>query len=780
MSSMLMNTRARTYAAVIATIVMAAAAQASRNEFIATFEGKRVAGAEVCFFRPGDGPDPIDLYLRSDEVRCLPADDVIDIPAGRWLYFIKAPGLVSMTPSLIKSAEFKKADLYGSDRTDLTPAGTLNVASLRNQISDGELLGLYVSNQNVDPSFPMLVPIPPAETNVIVPANAPLLVLAIWHGHISRMAGPFVVPVHGQMSAHAFISTPESTSLVAVWSEMAPTARQPGPHWKTLPAPSVNLVSRDKNFAPLIVPGAGVGIDGALLLFSNVPSGKATVRLGGELWQHATMPIEIASPLFVAPTPVITQPASALSVKWSAPTLPVPKSLSSCLAESARPAPPKEAHPLVRLYACEGLQPTIDPSSVDTKACRAIAAPAALNERSKSASFEGVPPGDYLLGIKEPEFPAKRAIVSLRLAERAESVLTINDFRVYGKVTRGGTAVHARLQFINGTAFTDDAGQYEAYLPSSPRNLPIRIFDCLDGHPVYTEIPTAPLRPNEPHDVEIPHNHIQIGVVDKTNALPIHDAAIEVGALIDSQGNGEFLSGGSTTDDKGSTAFDNAPPDRDLIVCATAKTYRRGCSAPFKVGTAESSSVTVELIRAGLQGRILAPAKFAPWSSIFFTAPTGIVTESVKIGEDGTFEYSKTHLAPEHVVIASNFPLFASTLGTEDSKPIEISVPQLPPSQIAVGIGPSRSQADAVIGVWLGPLYVPIDALSLHQDGRRQLSEIYGRGPLVIKDIVSPLGITVALGPRPQDLSSPIDVFTLPDASKYERKAPDAAGRVTF
>src|SRR5438046_5880673 len=50
-----------------------------RMEFIARAGGQRVAGAEVCFFKAGFGPGPVDKFAGED-LRCLPADQVIEMP----------------------------------------------------------------------------------------------------------------------------------------------------------------------------------------------------------------------------------------------------------------------------------------------------------------------------------------------------------------------------------------------------------------------------------------------------------------------------------------------------------------------------------------------------------------------------------------------------------------------------------------------------------------------------------------------------------------------------
>src|SRR5687768_15373025 len=68
------------------TACLALTAQA-RTEYFTTFEGQRLSGSEVCFFQAESDGVFSRRYFASPDVRCLPADDVIDLPTGTWNYF---------------------------------------------------------------------------------------------------------------------------------------------------------------------------------------------------------------------------------------------------------------------------------------------------------------------------------------------------------------------------------------------------------------------------------------------------------------------------------------------------------------------------------------------------------------------------------------------------------------------------------------------------------------------------------------------------------------------
>src|SRR5437899_12599192 len=63
-----------------------------RVEIIAQHDGQRVEGAEACFFHSGDGTGPLEAFLQTREVRCLPADQVLELPAGRWWSYVRDAG----------------------------------------------------------------------------------------------------------------------------------------------------------------------------------------------------------------------------------------------------------------------------------------------------------------------------------------------------------------------------------------------------------------------------------------------------------------------------------------------------------------------------------------------------------------------------------------------------------------------------------------------------------------------------------------------------------------
>src|SRR5687767_12541009 len=74
---------------------------AFRAEFIAFRDSERLAGAEVCFLQ-GDPDNQLTSYFSGSEMRCLPADKVLELPVGSWHFFGRhRDGFVTDWPGFI-------------------------------------------------------------------------------------------------------------------------------------------------------------------------------------------------------------------------------------------------------------------------------------------------------------------------------------------------------------------------------------------------------------------------------------------------------------------------------------------------------------------------------------------------------------------------------------------------------------------------------------------------------------------------------------------------------
>lgn len=73
--------RARVFSSLMLTLLVALPAVAYRREYAVTLGGQRKAGSEICFYRGVRG-DLFSLFFSPTDVRCLPADAILDFPPG--------------------------------------------------------------------------------------------------------------------------------------------------------------------------------------------------------------------------------------------------------------------------------------------------------------------------------------------------------------------------------------------------------------------------------------------------------------------------------------------------------------------------------------------------------------------------------------------------------------------------------------------------------------------------------------------------------------------------
>src|SRR5689334_11642811 len=121
-----------------------------RMEFIARAGGERVAGAEVCFFKAGLGPGPIDKFAGEENLRCLPADQVIEMPDGRWVFVVRHQGkkLLSTNPAIVNvHSAGSPDDLFHQSMEDMVKAGVLDLSRVNGALRPDDHLALYISNQ---------------------------------------------------------------------------------------------------------------------------------------------------------------------------------------------------------------------------------------------------------------------------------------------------------------------------------------------------------------------------------------------------------------------------------------------------------------------------------------------------------------------------------------------------------------------------------------------------------------------------------------------------------
>ena len=768
---------------IVVFLLLATALKAAefRVEFIARANGERVAGAEVCFFRAGYGPGPVEKFAAQEEFSCLPADKVIEVPAGRWVFVLRHQGkkLLSTNPAIMNvPAPGPPEDVFHQSIADMISAGVVDLRSVNAALRPDDRLALYISNEGTA-LLPIVIPIPRGTDSVLAPAGMPLLLLLLQHSRVLNASDAFSVAKDTHAAAAPFPKVAEDKGNVLTWIEFPPEARIPGDQWTHVASASAVLDAGGTEHKPVSPPRDGFGADGSILFFRDVPFGKHTIKLRGPFWTAAALDVEVERPgITVTTQGVVTQPAGALTVEWSVTADPI-STESDCGAADKKTAKTDSGHLAAALYTCEGLQPAQSPYGIDRTKCRRAAEANSIDARGRRAAFDGVKAGSYLVAVREPGLGSRFAVATLTAGKETRSLVTFESFNVLGRVTLDGKPLQARLEFTTGSAVSGVDGYYVGSLRAKPSRL-VRVIRCSDSRDLGTRMAAKPIEAGVPHDIDITSNEIRVQVADADTDRPIAKAFVVINSAVD-VGDAPLFEP-ATSDSDGSVTLQNMPTDQKVRVCASADHYQQRCIEPFLFGDEPKRSVQVKLLSLPRSGRILANHQFS-WGWLYFVGSDGAVREEVTIRGDGTFDFRYPHASPEYVVVASDLPLFVFPLGDAANETLEIPAPQIAARTIEVAIAPQTAKKDGLIAILIDGRYVPQQAQIRHQGFRGQQPMILGRGPLLVPDLAAH-SIRVALGPVMAELPPKTtipDFFLKPEyASKLVFKEVDATNRIVF
>lgn len=765
--------------------IPAFAAVPYRLEVIAQLGDQRVADAEVCFFHAGEGTGPFEAFLETRGVRCLPADQVLELPPGRWWFYVRQSerNLISTNPSRITIPEpGPPTDLFKPMEVGLRSAAKLDLRKVEASLGPDDRLALYISNERTD-LLPMIIPLARGETTAVVPSGMPVVLLLLRNSLVVNMSDPLSLDTGELRLAPPFQPLATDKGNVIAWVEFPEEERTPADYWRLLPAPKITLEGDGKTFTPAIAARAGFGTDGALLFFRDVPFADYKLRLRGPFWASGDLPVEAKNAGIIIPRQgLMTRPGASLTVEWSVdgPAPDAPRGGDCAPASEKKPSePPKNA--AARLFVCDGLQPSMTLALVNRARCKPLASPESIDGRTRRAAFHGVKPGTYLVSVYEPGYPPGFAIVTLSTALAGHSAISFEAFHVLGKVTLDDKPVKARLEFRDGMAFSGDDGHYYGGLPLPPKHFAITVIRCSDGVQLTVHKPLQPLETNVAHDIRIETNEIHITVVNAETHQGVSKASVSINSVAQDN-EWDTLSDKNYTDADGRSTYHNAPADQKVAVCASATHYKRTCSDTFTLADTHQHSVQIELPPNHHAGRILTDHAIL-FALLYFVGPDRAVRERVPVNRDGTFDYQLDHASPEYIVVVSNLPLFTQNLRDTQAEELEISVPSLPVRSFDVSLSPSSGKKDAWIGLFVAGRYIPDAALGIHESTRGMQSMILGGGPLRVLDIFDAGPIQVALGASREDLvEDPEDRFIFPKAASWPLviKAVDATNHVVF
>ena len=371
----------------LATILLSLPAMA-RIEFLATVNGERLAGSQVCFSAAGDESRYFSKFMGDGtDVLCLGADDVIDMPIGNWNYFAyHALGYVSPHPGHITVSAV--SDHYSSTEIELVPAGVLDLAKVVAALPASDEAVVYFPNNDQPRSPSTIRRLTPGSTRMYVPAGAQVLPIVIRSG-TPVLAGEPVVVAQGETHEVAPLQS-TTTAIVPIQLSL------PDDIWRSgaIVDPVVSARTADGTvLAPLIALQSGTSLERSLLIVRPPKGGPLRIRLEGARWKATELRVE-AQPgrVTAAGVSLWGVPAGELDLHWElTPDAAAVRHENPGCQDVVQPA-------TVRLLRCAG--------AADTK-CTLFdeVRPA---QASGSRNYPSLDPGDYEVELAFPPLPAKR------------------------------------------------------------------------------------------------------------------------------------------------------------------------------------------------------------------------------------------------------------------------------------------------------------------------------------------------------------------------------------
>lgn len=285
----------------LASAVLAAAnTYAIRVDFQTYYGGERLEGSEVCFLPRSLDRGRVDGILATREMRCLPADSVLQVGRGEWYFYARNTlGMISPHRSELRLADRNATDdLFKSLRLDLTAAGRLDASALH--LGPDERFFAW-GLESADYQAPIFMH---DEGALLVPAQKPVIPIVsrngepVWIGRAVTTGVGKTVTLSRQ--------EPEENRMHVVAAFQLPTRAHP-PDVASPPRPVLEIDG--KTYAPSVEVTAFRFGSFNLITFHDVPRAAGTLRLGGSAW--TAQPVAFTKPkgghLFIE-SPLLLQP----------------------------------------------------------------------------------------------------------------------------------------------------------------------------------------------------------------------------------------------------------------------------------------------------------------------------------------------------------------------------------------------------------------------------------------------------------------------------------------
>ena len=697
--------RRTVFAVVVALLVSTTVA--ARIEFRAVHNGEHVREAEICFVAvAARGSTPQEDAFFHPEVRCYPSSQIIEVPLGRFHFFARSDRFI--TPShLTLSRDIEQSpEAFREVELPVVPKGVLDVSRI--PLADGEVLYI-ASGPTAELGRGAIFPVSKGAREVAVPGSVPLLPVVIEKRVPVRMGALVTVPAGETRRAQI-----DPIRGVITWVEIDRTIEQQLPEGSLLGPMSTELVTADgRRISPVFPIMHTNNAYGELQFFRDVPPGRSVISLHGDRWAEMSTTVTVPSNgVALTQEALHAIPAGVAFVRYSVDMGPVgPKALQlqSCdgpvdrdqsLAITAYPCSLPNGAKRTDRPPCEGIRRTIPP------------------DQSPEARFARLKPGPYTFEAEHPVLARARTTETVRPADEVTVAVTAPTLPLFGRVTRGGKPVRARLRFAEGSSFpatavTDEDGRYEIVLGGVLETAPIEIAAC-DGTVEYIYDPATDVLPNVALDIDIPRTVVEVTVRDQQTRKAVRKAVVysRTPRNVTPQRSGRR----AETNEDGVVTFQAIDPAAPQHVCAIAGAQgylELACAEPFELAKNETKNIDLFLKKVGVvRGRLETPEPYDPALLVLVRADGSVKQDARPTG--GQFWLNAPTAPGDYFVLtASGKPLVIIPEWRVDGDTIVVQVP-MGGRVRSITIRGSNPSVERLIAVSIGGRRVPYEWLSLH------------------------------------------------------------------
>ncbi|MGN6185576.1 MAG: hypothetical protein ACTHQM_18200, partial [Thermoanaerobaculia bacterium] len=247
-------------------IVIVAAPLLARVEYFTTVGGQRIPGSRVCFSRGGYEGEYFARFMGDGtEVRCVSADDVIDLPKGDWVYYAtNAEGFVSVHPYYVSVQQ--PSPQYETREITMVPAATIDLSAAIKSIPSSCEVVLYFPNHAYPNSPSNLRRVPIDQTDVLIPADSAVVPIAMRGWEPVAIGNPISLAAGSRRVLEPFVMRP--AVVIPLRLNLSQTM------WGRGVVPPFSVIAKTKSgtIQPLVPLREGIGSERSLLLYvTNEP-----------------------------------------------------------------------------------------------------------------------------------------------------------------------------------------------------------------------------------------------------------------------------------------------------------------------------------------------------------------------------------------------------------------------------------------------------------------------------------------------------------------------------